>query len=729
MGVMPTDAWTYILFAVAPVWVGVRCEAGEAEAQKAKVEVAQAGDWVAGLRPLRVMGDGRLRHAGEIARVEPLSDGRRAVICAGDGTARMWDLVEGKEIRRFSDEGDSYVWMALLLPGEKEMLTTGAGGGVILWDLETGEVVRKYDHGSTTYRVALAPDGKTFFAVDSDEKGIIWDLESGEKVREITTESGGFYSGIYLDEGKVLATGGDDQTLTYWEVATGKKLGEVKDEKTKDIFTLALSPDGTRFAMCCEGGMLVLREGKREGKEIWKTELDGPVRVAAWSPDGGVIGVTCGDDHLYVINPVDGEVLKKFPVGAGSDYAVAFTRDGKEILGAANRVLYRFDIATGKRVFPEEGSDVLTAGVSALAVSGSGEVYVAGAGGTVLVYDLGAESGEASRRIASSAKEIEHLAVSPDGKTLLAGVGSEKKILVIDVASGKEGKPMNLEHSVNGISFVGNGRAMVASDGQELEIWDLEHPKKVRSLLGHTGSIYGGSVSADGSEVASFSEDGTVRLWDLATGVQIEGVGLDGGADPEGGRRGFRGGVYLGEKGRAILGHRGPMLEYWEAPAVGGERPDAEALDKLYGELNSDDFRSREMATARLIEMGNEALKEIEGLAKEGGRALSIELAMRLERVRTGIAGWSKMGKAKGSLSVGDDVRGLAAYHGKGLWMAVDGTSAEAALVVGDIHEGKPRVLRKLSDGFAPSVFGIEEGSGRIITGNRDGTLTVWGLE
>ena len=42
-----------------------------------------------------------------------------------------------------------------------------------------------------------------------------------------------------------------------------------------------------------------------------------------------------------------------------------------------------------------------------------------------------------------------------------------------------------------------------------------------RRLQGHTGSVYGISVSPDEKYLASASEDKTVRLWEVATGQQI----------------------------------------------------------------------------------------------------------------------------------------------------------------------------------------------------------------
>src|SRR5205085_70340 len=55
---------------------------------------------------------------------------------------------------------------------------------------------------------------------------------------------------------------------------------------------------------------------------------------------------------------------------------------------------------------------------------------------------------------------------------------------------------------------------------------DVEKRIKVASLEGHTGTVTGVSACPDGKHGASSGHDGTVRVWDLATGkckVVLEG--------------------------------------------------------------------------------------------------------------------------------------------------------------------------------------------------------------
>jgi WD40 repeat protein len=51
-----------------------------------------------------------------------------------------------------------------------------------------------------------------------------------------------------------------------------------------------------------------------------------------------------------------------------------------------------------------------------------------------------------------------------------------------------------------------------------IKIWDLATGRELRTFVGHTGMVWRLAVSRDGRRLASTSNDGTTRLWDVDTG-------------------------------------------------------------------------------------------------------------------------------------------------------------------------------------------------------------------
>ena len=53
-------------------------------------------------------------------------------------------------------------------------------------------------------------------------------------------------------------------------------------------------------------------------------------------------------------------------------------------------------------------------------------------------------------------------------------------------------------------------------------VFDLKTGKEIQRFRGHVGSIKAVAFSPDGQRLLSGSDDKSMRLWDVATGVQVQ---------------------------------------------------------------------------------------------------------------------------------------------------------------------------------------------------------------
>jgi RNA polymerase sigma factor (sigma-70 family) len=547
----------------------------------------------------------------------------------GVSFARLWEVGTGKELRRFA-AGDDAIRALAYSPDGATLACGGEGARLRLWEAATGRELKIFPRiGRRIQSVAFAPDGKTV-AVASDNV-YLYDPGSGKERLRIDRRA----LGLAFSRDSSVLTGAVSGAIYQWDAASGRQLTPfaAQDSAVEQILVTA---DGRRVLTRDQDGDL--HAWDTAGEKPPRRILGGVERGIVASPDGRFLAWAVADDSVRTPDPSNPNAIH-----VGSRVRLYDV--------AAERVIDRLpsikDNASVQAVLPD-GKTVLTLDRGAA---------------TVGLWDVASGKERRSFRVnpatdANLPCVAGRAALSPDGKALAIGYDRADNISIMyrgvpvrlwDVATGKAGHELNGHiNSVDGLTFSPDGRLLVtwtesplgSSIMDHVYVWDAATGRAIPTLPSGLPIGAGSAAFApDGRTLATASADGVVRLWEMATWkVRAEFRGhrdrvtslafgpdgrlFTGGLDttvlgwdvrpPRGAARGNLADAWealansdarvgFQAQGR-FLAEPGKAVEWFAARVTPAARPDPSRVKALIADLDSNDFATREQATADLKE-------------------------------------------------------------------------------------------------------------------------------
>jgi WD40 repeat protein/predicted Ser/Thr protein kinase len=428
------------------------------------------------------------------------------------GAVRLFNWRTGQLLGQLGSPGRT---LALSADG-RLLAVAGKSGGITVWDTATLKLLFDWPSGIPVWSLNFSPDGRELLSAGWSSQVSLWQLDGKSPPRTFACGQLHAWSAVFSADGATIATTSSDQTVRLWNRAS-LTLKSILRGHESEVWCAAFSPDGK----------LLATGGKDHKAMLWSTATatlspsslphDRDCRPL-FSPDGKWLATVTPDTY--------GAVLWNMRNAREKHLFAA-----REIQGFSPdaKLAVIFDLEEMKLEFCRPGDasqqkQVLLSGpspeVRRFASTGmppDGRFFFAiDTTGVIRIWN--AQNGQLLRTTAGPLPRIRNAVLSPGGKHLAVSVERDYFVHLYDCVMGGERHLAGHLDFVSGLAFSPDGGTLATGsmDGT-IRLWDVASGQTIASLAGHMEEATDVAFSPDGQTLASVGHNETVRLWHVPT--------------------------------------------------------------------------------------------------------------------------------------------------------------------------------------------------------------------
>ena len=470
-------------------------------------------------------------HAGGVVAMQLHPAGTEVVTAGRDKTVKLWQYPSGKEVRQFGTFADSPT--ALAASKDFAAFAAAAGKALKVWQAD-GKELLSLTLPSEAASLAFSPDRKRVLAGCADNVARVYDIEKARLVQWCGTGGALRFAAFHGSQPAVVIGSADKTATIHPLVGT-----QVVAASTKPLRAVVVNPATGGVIVAGDDGIIRQYNPGNAAEERKYEEAGKPVTALAVAKNGLAVAAAHADKQVRLYGTADGKIIGTIEVPAGvrglayhpTLAAVGAACDDKSVRA------WNVAFQPGQPLPPEFGKPMQTFPhadvVTSIAFADNGDLVTGSLDKTVKRWKLAAD---APTRSFQHPDTVDAVALDPVTANLLATGCHDGSVRIYDIAKNAVVKQIAAHTAMTGksvyaIAWTPDGKQIAsASQDQTVKLWDAAGGNLVREFKaydekafpkGHRNQVFCLAFSKDGQLLATGGQDRSVKLWKVADGSVV----------------------------------------------------------------------------------------------------------------------------------------------------------------------------------------------------------------